>query len=37
MAQEQGFSTLSKEDNAGNRHILVAKNPAIELEEILRV
>jgi hypothetical protein len=37
MAQEQGFNTLSTEDEAGIWHILVAKNPAIELEELLRV
>ena len=37
MAQEQGFSTLSREDEAGNWHILVSRNPAIELEELLRV
>jgi len=37
MAQEQGFKTLSREDEAGNWHVLVARNPAIELEELLRV
>jgi len=37
MAQEQGFATLCREDNSGTWHILIAKNPAIVLEELLRV
>ena len=37
MAHEQGFKTLSREDETGNWHILIAKDPAIELEELLRV
>jgi len=37
MAQEQGFSILSREDKTGIWHILIAKNPTINLEELLRV
>jgi len=37
MAQEQGFSVLSKEDKTGTWHILVTKDHAIALEELLRV
>jgi len=37
MAQEQGLYTLSQEDESGIWHILISKNPAIALEELLRV
>jgi hypothetical protein len=37
MAQEQGFITLSREDQTGTWHILIAQNPTITLEELLRV
>ncbi|WP_294951052.1 DUF2249 domain-containing protein [Sulfurovum sp.] len=37
LAKEQGFQSLSREDDEGNWHVLVARNPAIELEELLRV
>jgi len=37
LANEQGFQTLSTEDNRGTWHILVAKNPSVVLEELLRV
>ena len=37
LAGEQGFQTLSREDESGNWHILVAKDPSLNLEELLRV
>jgi len=37
LANEQGFNTLSKEDNSGTWHILIAKNTDIALEDLLRV
>ncbi|BAF73223.1 DUF2249 domain-containing protein [Sulfurovum sp. NBC37-1] len=37
LASEQGFQTLSREDETGNWHILIAKNPSVTLEELLRV
>jgi len=37
LAGEQGFSVLCREDSDGNWHIIVAKNPDIELEGLLRV
>ena len=37
LASEQGFQTLCREDDAGNWHILVSRNPDIGLEELLRV
>jgi hypothetical protein len=37
MAQEQGFCTLSREDNNGTWHILIAKSRTITLEEYLCV
>lgn len=37
LAKEQGFQVLSAEDDTGTWHILVVKNPAVRLEELLRV
>jgi len=37
MAQEQGFTILSREEPSGEWHILICKNPAISLKDLLRV
>lgn len=37
LASEQGFQTLSFQDDTKNWHILICKNPDIDLRELLRV
>ena len=37
LASENGFQVLSQEDEKGNWHILIAKNHAVDLKELLRV
>ena len=37
LAGEQGFQVLSREDAQGDWHILIAKDPDIDLEALLRV
>ena len=37
LADERGFQVLSKEDAQGDWHILIAKDPDIDLEALLRV
>jgi TusA-related sulfurtransferase len=37
LASEQNFQLLSKEDSQGDWHILICKDPDIDLSEFLRV
>jgi uncharacterized protein (DUF2249 family) len=37
LASEQNFQVLNKEDAQGDWHILICKDPAIDLSEFLRV
>ena len=37
LASEQNFQVLNREDSQGDWHILICRNPDIDLSELLRV